>query len=146
MQPVNSQAQEQPELNSQSNTWTEVQTRTRPRQSRSSPVHESQQPKEKTRDLPKLRILLAKGPDGAWSPAVKSSGKDLPPPTQAPTTTKSTANMEPGSHHSELQGITGVVGNVSSFFNGIKASFRQDNVYVSGNVHPSKHNLNINKK
>ena len=144
----------QPEQSTETNAWTEVRPRSHPRQSRSSPSHQVNQDKEKLQVRPKLKILLAKGPDGAWSPSVKPSGSRPLAPAQAatsgtgPSASAQAATSSINSHvsgsitaQSESQGVAGVVENVSSFLSGIRASFRQDSVYAGGHVHPNKQNF-----
>ena len=85
----------------------------------------------------KLKVLLTSGPDGEWAHNAKSStgstSKDsgilkdsLPTPMAAHAATSSS-----------------VVGNVSSFLSGIRATFRQENVNVVSQQGKSiQHNIN----
>ena len=73
---------------------------------------------------PKLKITLAKSGDGDWSHVTEPS-KDVSQPTKLllikPVTT-----------------VSSVTEGVSSFLSGIRASFRQDNVYVPNELHPKQ--------
>ena len=73
---------------------------------------------------PKIKISLKRNGENDWVP-------------------RSTSSEEFVNNRSE-QGVAGVVGNVSSFLSGIRASFRQDTVYVGDKVRPSKPNVKDN--
>ena len=73
-----------------------------------------------TGSRPKIKIALKRNGENGWVPSNASS--------------EDSVNKQPD------LGVASVVGNVSSFLSGIRASFRQDSVYVSGKVHPSKQN------
>ena len=65
-----------------------------------------------SQDRPRLRISLTKGLDGDWSTnADKNQANVQPPPTSS------------------------IVNNVSSFLQGMRATFRQDNIIVSASQH-----------
>ena len=64
---------------------------------------------------PKIKISLKRNGENDWVP-------------------RSTSSEEFVNNRSE-QGVAGVVGNVSSFLSGIRASFRHENVMVQQEVH-----------
>ena len=78
-----------------------------------------------------LKISLTKGKNGDWSSTSQSS-----PPVEVRASESPVVSVV---NDSVVRGTTGgVVDNVSSFLSGIRASFRQDNVVVSGTTHEKK--------
>ena len=132
--PEQLKAQPEPTNNSQSELWTEVQSqkqsRSRPRsqpQQQPLPSHLSQSESQiNFKNRPKLKIVLMKGLEGDWSQnSQNSQNLGLPATTVTMLESESNRNVN-------LRGVSSVAEGVSTFLSGIRATFRQENIYVSG--------------
>ena len=99
--------------------------------------HEHPDPASRSKNTSKptdrqvLKISLTKGKNGDWSSTSLSS-----PPVEVRANESPVVDVV---NDAVVRGATGgVVGNVSSFLSGIRASFRQDNVVVSEITHEKK--------
>ena len=89
----------------------------------------------KSQERPKLRIGLSKGTDGDWSPVE---------PEKLNALSKESAGDGPTRSCEPQTVVSSVAGNVTSFINGIRASFRSENVVISMPQRSSKSNVSAN--
>ena len=128
--------------------WTEVRSQAKPRTnlrqqlpqsgqqsvvlepSLTSPSHQS------TNDAsrPKILITLKKNENDCWTPT---------PPVQIPGDVQ--VGPAPSQGFGVSTNVANVASNVGNFLSGIRASFRQDNVYSATNVRPRRSNSNTKK-
>ena len=99
---------------------------------------------------PKILITLKRNEDQNWSTANLQinecrSGTVNPPPQIGSSATPEAASAAPGATNDVAPAISSgnhvtasVAENVNSFLNGIRATFRQDNVYVSSRLTQKK--------
>ena len=95
-------------------------------------------------DRPKIRISLKRTNGTDWQPAESrtpnagpSTAHEFNVVTNAAMAAPTPPSQNPDSN-SILDSGSVVAASVSSFFNGIRASFRQENVYVASNVHAKR--------
>jgi hypothetical protein len=93
--------------------------------------------------LPVVKISLSKDTNGSWSTVNRKRLTN--PSKESPSTSTDGGMVDSGSVSRELNpGSTSVAENVTSFINGIRATFRSENVIITKPQHQSKNTVSAN--